>query len=244
MEEENKRVSYSQFKECTCKDLKMYFSDPEFRKQNYEVKIRENIDDYDSSEELLYLYDLKKPDKLVPEYSLSVSYETYCRSGNLAGVIKTLATTIEKQYPKEHKTLEVKEKPWHSKAEEVEGYPEEEITAAYLITDPEGKRGVSEILQDDDTLAAIAEKEKCNLQVVAVDDKAVLAIPVSSEEEMEDNLEVMSELQHLYQQELGACQLYDRNKNLLLSDLEEIKELLAKGKERKKSVFSKQYGGI
>ena len=241
MEDENKRISYSQFKECVCKDLKMYFSDPELRKQNYEVRIREDKDAYDTSEELMYLCDLKNPDKKVPEYSLSVIYETYCCSRNLSEVIKALAETVVKQYPREQKLEEeVRSTPMRSIIRELNGYPEENIGTVYLITDASGRRGAAELIQDDDMLAGIAEKEQSNLQIIEVDDTALMVIPVMSEVEMEDNREVMSELQHMVRRELEEeYRLYDRNKNLLLSDIEDIKELLEKGKDRKKGVFSR-----
>lgn len=241
MEEGNKNVSYSQFKECVCKDLKMYFEDSELRKPNYEVKIRENRDDYDTTEELLYLFNLRDPEKKVPEYSLSVVYETYYFSGKLSETIKALAETIEKQYPKEmKKTEEIVEEISQSIVTKLEGYQEEDVGTVYLITDATGKRGVEGLLQEDDVLAEIAEKEQSNLQLITLNDTTLMALPVISEVEVTENRNVISELQYMVRRKLEEeYRLYDRGKNLILSDLEAIKEVLEKGKDRKKSIFSK-----
>lgn len=239
MAEENKRVSYSQFKECVCKELKMYFAEAEFRKKNYEVAIMEDKDAYDAVEELVYLSDIREPAKKVPAYSLTVAYETYCRSGDLNGVMAALATAMEKQYPMEQKQQIIEEEFVKSVVTEIEGYPEENIRSVYLITDQNEKRSSAELLKEDETLASIAEKEKDNLQIIVVADKAVLAIPASSETEVLENRDILSELWKMAKQEVECDSLlYDRDRNLLLSDAEEIKELLAK-KQKKKNVFSK-----
>ena len=239
--EENKHLSYSKFKECVCKDLKRYFSDTELRKKNYEVALREDRDAYDEVEELVYLLDLKNPEKNVPSYSLPVAYETYCRSGDINKVLAALATTLEKQYPQEQTPQIMQEKISMIIIQEVPGYLEEDIDirTVYVITDQEGERTAVELLKEDETLAAIADKEGSHLQVIIADEKTIWATSAVSETEIEENLAIIEELQNIQLQNSSReYWIYDKDKNLLLSDVEEIKNLLA-NKQKKRGLFSK-----
>lgn len=241
MEELNKSMSYEEFKEKLYKDLKRYFSDAELRKPNYELRVREEEDAYEAVEEMLYLSDMKHPEKEVPSYSLAVAYETYSRSGNLELVMELLANVVETQYPKENVSVDLEEAPVRNNVDEIEGNPEEDIKNAYLITAANGDGTTEAVLKDDETLASIAEKEDRNLQLIPVSERGVLAVPVDSGIELEANLEIMAELNKLQLKETDiACQVYDRSRNLLISDVEEMKELLEKGKVKKKSMFIKQ----
>ena len=217
--EENKHLSYSKFKECVCKDLKRYFSDTELRKKNYEVALREDRDAYDEVEELVYLLDLKNPEKNVPSYSLPV----------------------EKQYPQEQTPQIMQEKISMIIIQEVPGYLEEDIDirTVYVITDQEGERTAVELLKEDETLAAIADKEGSHLQVIIADEKTIWATSAVSETEIEENLAIIEELQNIQLQNSSIeYWIYDKDKNLLLSDVEEIKNLLA-NKQKKRGLFSK-----
>ncbi|MBP3609491.1 MAG: hypothetical protein J6J42_04040 [Lachnospiraceae bacterium] len=240
MDEADRVISYEEFKERLFKELKNYFSDTELKKPNYELKVREEKDAYETMEEMLYLSDVRTPEKEMPAYSLAVAYETCCRSGNVEQVMELLANVMETQYPQEEIHLQSEEERILCSVDELPGEPEEGVRNVYLITAVDEAGIVHTLVQNDETLSAIAEKEQSNLQIIPVDEGAALAVPVTYGMELEENRGIMEELSSLQRKEMTEeCQVYDRNRNLLISDMEEIKNLLEKGKVKKKSMFTK-----
>ena len=236
--EENKLLSYTELRDKILTEGKNYFQNPRFRKANFELGIREEKDNYETSVDMVYLLDMNQPQKASPAYDLMVLYENYFRSRDVEKVIRMLVAAIEKQYPKET-AVEREISECQAVTIPVEG--NEEIPMVYLLGERYGKCSISELPDKEDLLMPIAEKENANLQMISYGDETVLAVPVHSMEEYEENLQVLAELRQLELEQAKELenQVFDRNRNMLLKDPEEIKELLIKGKVQKRSLFAK-----
>ena len=237
--EENKLLSYTQLRDKVLTEVKKYFQIPKLHKPNFEIRISEEKDNFQTTVDMVFIHDLNHPEKKVPTYDLMVIYENYIRCQDVEKVIRMLATTMERQYPQEEE-LKREDKPeFHITTMVVEG--DGEINNVYLLTEDKLQYSTEEIMKEDDALIPIAEKEKSNLQMVPYGENAVLAIPLNTLEEYTDNLEVLAELYQLEleQEKELESQVYDRSRNVLIKDPEEIKELLIKGNVKKKGVFSR-----
>lgn len=237
---EGSLLTYTEFCQKLCMDGKAFFQNPHLRKQNYEIRIREERDAYDEPEDMVYLYNYRKPELQVPSYSVGLSYETYCRSRDEEKVIRVLIGVMEGQYPDVVQPVKQEENP-QSRSEIItlEGNQEQEVSEIFVVLGGDSCSGVP---YDDDLLGTLAEKVQGNLQLLPLTEEgAVLAVPVQTAEEFDDNLSLLKELRMIEEQreqELAAG-LYDKNRNLVLQDPEEIRELLLEGKLRKKSIFSR-----
>lgn len=233
--ENNKLMSYDELKEYLLQEGKQHFTSARFQKPEYELRIKEEVDDYQNPLEKIYLFDWKQPDKQVPSYDFMVLYENYMRCQDVKKVAAFLIEIIEKQYPEE---VEEQEKlpEAHMSTVPVEG--NEDVGNVYFLAEDKMQYGVSDLLKQDDVLSSIAEKENTNLQMISCGDKAVMAIPVETLEEYTENLDVLAELYQLEQEKEAESQMYDRSRNVLVKDPEEIKELLMKGRVKKKGIFS------
>ena len=235
--EESKMLSYSEFRDFLCQNLKNYFHAPRLKKNNIVVKVTESPDAYDELIERIYLYDYKRPDLKAPTYERSVSYETYCRSGDAEKVIKMLAELMERQYPEENTVPTLEEERYISVVFELEGVPEQEVSSIYLITEQDGKCGPDRLLQDDETLAQLATKEQSNLQTISISEEVLLAVPVRSMEEYEENLQLMDDLKKIDQRLGSESRVYDKDRNTFVTDIGDIKDLLTQGSVPKKGFF-------
>lgn len=235
--EKNKLLSYSEFRDLLCRSLKNYFQTSRLKKNNIVAKVVEDSDAYEELVELIYLYDYKRPDLKVPMYEISVSYETYCRNNDAEKVIRMLAELMEKQYPEENTVLTLEEERYVSVVLELEGVPEQEVSSIYLITEQDGKCGPDRLLQDDETLAKLATKEQSNLQTISISEEALLAVPVQSMEEYEENLQLVDDLKKIDQRLGCESRVYDKERNTLVTDIGDIKDLLTQGSVQKKGFF-------
>lgn len=235
--ENNKLMSYDELKEYLLQEGKQHFTSVRFQKPEYELRIKEEVDDYQNPVEKIYLFDWKQPDKQVPSYDFIVLYENYMRCQNVKKVAAFLSETIEKQYPEEEVEEQEKLPEAHMSTVPVEG--NEDVGNVYFLAEDKMQYGVSDLLKQDDVLSSIAEKENTNLQMISCGDKAVMAIPVETLEEYAENLDVLAELYQLEQEKEAESQVYDRSRNVLVKDPEEIKELLLKGRVKKKGIFSR-----
>lgn len=238
--EETKLLSYPEFREKICTEGKNYFQNPQLRKQNFELRIRQEKDAYGAAEEMAYIFDRKNPNLQPSAYSVIVSYETYCRSKDADRVLQMLSGLMEQQYPLEAEKEKNKEETAQRGIVQVlPGDEEQGIPNAYMILGAEGRPETEELLQEAGMLQSVAEREEANLQLLPLTSDALLALPLHTAGEYEENMEVHGELQKFWQEQGQGHQVYDRDRNLLLKDSEEIKELLANGKVQKKGIFSR-----
>lgn len=235
--ENNKLISYDELREYLLKEGKQYFTKVRFRKPEYELRIKEEEDDFQNPEEKIYLFNWKQPDKQVPSYDFMVLYENYMRCQDVKKVVAFLMETIEKEYPEEAEKEQEKLPEAYVATVPVEG--DEDVGNVYFLAEDKMQYGVPDLLKQDDILGSIAEKENANLQMISCGDNAVMAIPVETLEEYAENLDVLAELYQLEQEKEAESQVYDRSRNVLVKDPEEIKELLLKGKVKKKGIFSR-----
>lgn len=237
--EEAKLLSYLEFREKICTEGKNYFQNPQLRKQNFELRIKEEKDAYGEPEEMAYIFDHRNPELHPPAYSVLVSYETYCRSKDADRVLRMLSGLMEQQYPIETEKAKTKEeKAQGGTVQMLPGDKEQGVPDAYVILGAEERLG-SEELQEDGMLPSVAEREQANLQLLPLTSDALLVLPLHTAEEYEENLGVLNELQKLWQEQGQEPQVYDKDRNLLLKDTEEIRELLVNGKVQKKGIFSR-----
>lgn len=172
-----------------------------------------------------------------PSYDFMVLYENYMRCQNVKKVAAFLMETIEKEYPEEAEKEQDKLPEAYVETVPVEG--DEDVGNVYFLAEDNMQYGVPDLLKQNDILGSIAEKENANLQMISCGDNAVMAIPVETLEEYAENLDVLAELYQLEQEKEAESQIYDRSRNVLVKDPEEIKELLLKGKVKKKGIFSR-----
>jgi len=237
--EESKLLSYAELRDKILLDGKKYFKNPQLRKNNYEINIKEEKDAFQTPTDMVFISDSKNQEQVSPAYDLMIVYENYVRSRDADKVIRMLAATMESQYSLQSEPMQAEMSEGCIITKTMEG--SEEVGSVYVLAEESLKYGTSEILAKDDVLIPIAEKEKSNLQVVPYGENAVLAIPVNSLEEYAENLEVLAELRQLELEQImePESQVYDRERNMIVNDPEEIKELLIKGKVKKKGIFTK-----
>lgn len=242
---ESSLLTYTEFCQKLCADGKAFFQNPQLRRQNYEIRIREERDAYDTPEDMVYLHNHAKPELQVPSYSVGLSYETYCRSRAADKVIHALVRLMEAQYPdaEQPEKMVKQEENLQSQPEIVtlEGDRELGVSELFVVI-PEMKDQHSGTLCDDNLLGTLAEKMQGNLQLLPLTaEGAMLVMPVQTAGEYDENLSFLKELrmmEELSEQELSAI-LYDKDRNLVLRNPEEIKEILLSGKIRRKNIFSK-----
>lgn len=242
---EGSLLTFTEFCQKLCADGKAFLQNPQLRRQNYEIRIREERDAYDTPEDMVYLYNHAKPELQVPSYSVEMSYETYCRSRDAEKVICILVGLMERQYPdveQPEKTVKQEKNP-QSQPEVVtlEGNQEQEVSELFVVMSgsENQRRGAP---YDDNQLGALAEKVQGNLQLLPLTaEGTMLVVPVQTAGEYDENLSFLKELRMMEkqsEQELSAA-LYDKDRNLVLQNPEEIKELLLSGKTWRKSIFSR-----
>ena len=237
--EENKLLSYAQLRDEILVKGKQYFQKAQLHKPNYEIQIRKETDNFQNQVDMVFLFDLNCPEKKVPAYDLMIIYENYIRCRDAEKVIHMLSSTMEKQYPYDEIQETAEKEEFYVKADVIDG--NEEIGSMYLLSEEKLQCSVEELLKKDEVLGTTAEKEKANLHMIPYGENAVLIIPVNTMEEYNENLEILAELRQLEleQEKEAETLVYDRSRNVVLKNPEEIKELLIKGKVKKKGIFSR-----
>lgn len=239
-------MDYSEFKEKVCTDLKQYFQEPQLKKQNIEVVIQEQKDNYETSQDILSLWNRANSEQQFPDYNLFLIYETYKRSQDADKVIHALADLMEKQYLESvivQNVQETKESFQTTTACMVTligGDKEQEISDIYMLVTSESSIKNS-LPFCDDTLVELAEKEDAHLLLLPVAEDTLLAVPVQNIDDYKESLEIMEELQRVGMQVKQDMEIsvYDKGKNLLLVEAEEMEHLLSQEKGKKRSIFSK-----
>ena len=229
-------LRFDEFCDYVKDNIRAYMSEM-FQKNNFEFCLDESKDSYDMVNSLLRIVDKQDMEASVPVFHLDAAYENYKQTNDVDAIVVMLAGKYEAAYL-ERQSIGEKQRP------EFEVFAGEGVSNAFIISNLDN----TEVdLYQDDVLIEISTKENGNLLLIPINEGVLMAVPVKGSGDYRECMECIAILKiesEEYSQKALQPKLYDRENNIIVSNVEKIKETLSRmdkeQKNMKRSVFARK----